>query len=163
MKKEKKESLQGLKIVFFLLIVLVIVLGILIYFKEVRKQEKVSANIVIPILEGSSEYEFGIDTLALSKEKEREYIFKITNYSKGKMLSENTHYYIDVENHTNHKIALKRNNEEEDLMQGENIMVLESSFSNNKKEEVLYHLYLTSVAEVKSDEFIYVRIVSQKD
>ena len=161
MKKKKKESLQSLKIIFILLLLLIIILGILIYRKEKKKQKTVLANITIPILEATSEYEFGIDTLALSKEEKKEYIFKITNYNKKKQLSEDTNYYLDVENHTNHKIALKRN--KEDLMRGENTVVLESTFSKDKKEEVYYHLYLTSVAEVNNDEFIYIRIVSQKD
>jgi len=163
-KEKKSSSLLYLKIIFFFLIFCVILLGILIYKKEQQKKENPPANIIVPIIKATYQFEFGIDTLALSKEPEQEYVFKVTNYREKDLLKKALPYRITVINPTNVTISLTKEEDTKDLMQEQKLTIIEEgNLSTTTKENIYYHVKITSATEAKSDEFIYIKIESPED
>ena len=123
--KEFFQSLTFLKIVFRFLILVIIILSICIHQKKSELEENPPAHMIVPVIAKESKYEFGIDTLELSKEETKEYVFKITNYKENKINQEEITYYLLIENPTSAEIRLTRNEEDKDILEGNKALKIE--------------------------------------
>lgn len=145
-----------LMIVFVSLLILVIVLGILVFIKS---KNNVAVNMVIPIIEKDSEIEFSIDLASLKKEKD--YVFKIVNYRNEEVISENIPYTITIENNTNSKIKLTRNDAKNNLMKKQSSTTLDSlKMYKNEKEEIYFHITFEKVGKIKEKDLVNIKIKS---
>ena len=167
-KEEKKRTVKDffssvlfLRILFVCLIVLVIGLGILIYQKEKKEEKEVHSHITVPVYQLESEFEFGIDVALLAKEKNKEYIIKVTNYKDDKVNTEEISYQVLVENPTDCVVSVKKNDDKENLMKEQKSSLIEGGvLSASEKEDVYYHVFIDSMGKLKSDDLLHVKIIS---
>ena len=163
-KKDWKEFFQStpfLLSVFIGLIILIVILGVCIYKNEKKKEEEFDAHITIPVLKVSSNFEFGVDASLLVDEKNREYIFKITNYRNEDKAKEEIPYQVVIENTTNSIITLTKGDSTDNLIQEQEETVLEEVMPfSEENEEVYYHLRIDSFEDLKMDDFIQIKIIS---
>ena len=158
--KEFFSSIMFLKIIFVILIIVVIVLGIFIYKKEKSDDNKQYAHISVPINQLGSDFEFGIDALLLSKENNKEYILKITNYKDNKVNKEEIPYQVIIENPTDCIISVTKNDEDKNLMVEQLSTMIEGMLGSSKKEDIYYHIVIDSIGNLQSNDFLSVKIVS---
>ena len=102
-KKSKKKttedllnSTKRLTIVFVLLLILVIFLLVVCVIKYKESKENEFANMVIPVYETNTNYEFNINAKILNEVDG--YTFKIVNYKKDEINKEEIPYKIEVKN-----------------------------------------------------------------
>ena len=81
-KKKKNETNKTQVIIFISLIILVLILLVLCIVKNNEANKNKYANMVIPIYEENTDFEFNINAKILSEVDE--YTFKIVNYKKNK-------------------------------------------------------------------------------
>lgn len=158
--KEFFSSLLFLKIFFGILIILVIVLGVLIYQKESQSEEEELAHITVPVYQVGTGFEFGIDAALLSKESNKEYILKITNYKGNKKIKEDVPYQIIVENPTDSIISIKKNHDKDNLMQEQKNTIIEDVMPSKDKADIYYHIVIDSVGNLQNNDLYSVKIVS---
>ena len=158
--KEFFSSIMFLKIIFVILIIVVIVLGLFIYKKEKNDDNKQYAHISVPVNQLGSDFEFGIDTLLLSKENNKEYILKITNYKDDKVNKEEIPYQVIIENPTDCIISVTKDNEDKNLMVEQLSTTIEGKLTSALKEDIYYHIVIDSVGNLQSNDLLSVKIVS---
>lgn len=159
-KKEKRNifNLDNLlKLVFFLLLILVIVLGVMVYKKDNEMSGKVTANIVIPVFEEGSSSSVTINADNLSSD----YIIKVTNYRGDSINSSELKYSVNVLNSTSSSIQVLKNKSQDNLMvDNKNTIIEGETLKKNTKENVYYYIRINDYSKVKKDEKIVVRIDS---
>ena len=164
MKKKKKKlgfkevvsSKKVLSIIFFLLLILVIVLIILCVIKT-KNDKYVAANIVIPVFEENTNFEFSLDAKSLSELNE--YIFKIVNYRKNKINKDKIKYQIEVVNNTDSLLEVKIDDQGKNLMTNQQDSIFdEVTLSNEEKESIYYYVKLKDIKNLKKDDLIYIRV-----
>ena len=157
--KEIVTSVTFLKVVFFLLVILVIILGILLYQKDKKEKAAFDSNITIPLYQLDPSFTFGVDVLALSKEKSKDYVIKVTNYKQDYISEEEISYQVLIENLTSAEITLTKDDSKDNLIQEQKKTLLEEVMpSSGEKEETYYHIHLSSLSS-KEREFIRVKII----
>ena len=160
-KKDKKKSIFNLdnllKLVFFILLILVIVLGVMVYKKDNEMSGKVTANIVIPVFEEGSSSSVTINADNLSSD----YIIKVTNYRGDSINSSELKYSINVLNSTSSSIQVLKNKSQDNLMvDNKNTIIEGETLKKDTKENVYYYIRINDYSKVKKDEKIVVRIDS---
>ncbi len=160
-KKDKKKSIFNLdnllKLVFFILLILVIVLGVMVYKKDNEMSGKVTANIVIPVFEEGSSSSVTINADNLSSD----YIIKVTNYRGDSINSSELKYSVNVLNSTSSSIQVFKNKSQDNLMvDNKNTIIEGESLKKDTKENVYYYIRINDYSKVKKDEKIVVRIDS---
>lgn len=166
MKKKKKKTAQDLlnsvktlTIVFILLLVLVIFLFVLCAIKYKESKENEFANMVIPIYEVNTDYEFSINAKVLSEIDN--YTFKIVNYKKNKINAEEMSYKIEIKNNTNSIIKVTRNDSNKDLMkEQEESIIDENTLKKDTKDNIYYHVKITKTKDISKDDLIYIKITN---
>ena len=154
-------STSFLAIIFIGLIILIVCLGIGIYQKEQKKIEEFDAHITIPVLKKDSNFEFGVDSYLLTKEHNKEYIFKITNFRNDEKALEEIPFQIVIENDTKASISLTRGDLSEDLIKGQKKTAIDDIMPLSQEDEAIYyHLKITSSKSLKKDQFIQIQILS---
>lgn len=157
--KEFWQSELTLKVVFFLLLILVMVLSILVYQKNKKVDEEVRANIVIPILKEEDHFDLKISASSLAISKE--YILKITNYKDGIINPSELSYKITIENGADCILEVTKDDLEENLMiVQEKSEILNQVLIGGEKEEVYYHIRMKLSNSVQNDDLIQVHIES---
>ena len=166
MKKSKKKNVQDLlksvktlTIVFALLLILVIFLLVLciVKYKESKKNE--FANMVIPVYETNTNYEFNINAKILSEVGE--YTFKIVNYKKKDINKEEIPYKIEIKNDTNSTIKVTKNNDNKNLMGNKKEKIIdEVTLNKDEKEDIYYHIKITKSNDITKDDLIYIKIIN---
>ena len=166
MKKKKKKttedllnSTKKLMIVFIVLLVLVIFLFILCVIKYKESKENEFANMVIPVYELNTNYEFNINAKILSEVDG--YTFKIVNYKKDEINKEEIPYKIEIKNDTNSTIKVTKGDNKKDLMNKQKSAIIdEVTLKKDKKENIYYHIKITNSKDLTKDDLIYVKITN---
>ena len=166
MKKKKKKNVQDLlnsvktlTIIFSLLLVLVIFLLIVCVIKYKESKENAFANMVIPIYETNTDYEFSINAKTLSEVDE--YTFKITNYKKNDINKEEIPYKIEIKNDTNSIIKVTKDDSIKDLMKNQKeTIIAENTLKKDKKQNIYYHIRITKSKDLTSKDLIYIKITN---
>lgn len=166
MKNKKKKttddllnSTKKLMIVFILLLVLVIFLFVLcvVKYKESKKNE--FANMIIPVYELNTDYEFSVNAKILSEVDE--YVFKIVNYKKEDINKEEIPYKVEIKNDTNSTIKVTKDSSKKDLMDKQKEKIIdEVTLEKNKKQDIYYHIKITKSKDLTADDLIYVKIIN---
>ena len=165
-KKTKKKNIQDLlnsvktlTIVFILLLILVISLLVLCVIKYKESKENAFANMVIPVYETDTNYEFNINAKVLSEVEE--YTFKIVNYRKKELNKEELPYKIEIKNDTNSVIKVTKNDSKKDLMKDQKETIIdENTLKTDKKENIYYHIKITKSNDLTKDDLIYIKITN---
>ena len=164
-KKEKKtiqdllKSTQTLLIVFVALLILVITLLVLCVVKYKESKNDGFANMVVPIYETNTNYEFSINAKILSETDE--YIIKVTNFRKDQINKEEFSYKIEINNETNSTIKVTKDDSKKDLMKDQANTVIEGrTLKKDKKDSVYYHVKITNYKDLSQDDSIYIKIVN---
>ena len=154
-------SLPFLISTFCILLLVVIYLGVLIYQKEKKKEESIDAHITVPVLKIGSNFEFGVDASLLVKEKNKEYIFKVTNYRGEELNDTEVEYAIVIENPTKTVISLTKEDGTDNLITDQERTVIEGEkLAGGEQKEVYYHLKIDSFEDLKTDDFITIQVLS---
>lgn len=163
-KKTKKKtfkdiinSTKTLTILFVLLLILVIFLTVLCVIKNKEADENEFANMVIPVYELNTDYEFSINAKTLSEVDE--YVFKIVNYKKDEINKEELPFQVEINNDTNSIIKVTKDNGKKDLMKQQKQTVLKKEIlKKDEKDSVYYHIKITKNNELNRKDLIYVKI-----
>ena len=167
-KEEKKKTIKDffssllfLRLLFCFLILFIIGLGVLIYRKEKTEEKEIKPHITVPVYQAESDFEFGIDASLLAKEKNKEYIIKVTNYKDDKVNTEEISYQVLIENPADCVISVKKNGEKENLMKEQKSTLIEGEvLPSNEEKDIYYHIFIDSVGKLKSDDLLHVKIIS---
>ena len=166
MKKKKQKNVQDLlksvktlTVVFVLLLVLVIFLLVLCVIKYKESKANEFANMVIPVYETNTNYEFSINAKTLSEVED--YTFKIVNYKKNGINKEEIPYKIEIKNNTNATIKVTKDDSKKDLMKNqEETIIDEVTLKKDKKENIYYHIKITKSKDLTKDDLIYIKITN---
>lgn len=167
MKKQKKKktvqdllnSVKTLTVIFVLLLVLVIFLFVLCVIKYKEAKENEFANMVIPVYELNTDYEFNINAKTLSEVNE--YVLKIVNYKKDEINKEEIPYKIEIKNETDSIIKVTKNDSKKDLMKKQkNTIIEENKLKKDEKENIYYHIKITKSNDLTNKDLIYVKITN---
>ena len=157
--KDIMNSTKTLLIIFSLLLVLVIFLVVLCVIKNKEADENLYANMVIPVYELNTNYEFSINAKTLSEVDE--YVFKITNYKQEEINKEEIPYKIEIKNETNSIIKVTKDNSKKNLMKKQKQTVLkEITLKKDEKDNIYYHVKINKNGELKKDDLIYIKITN---
>ena len=155
-------STKFLSIVFVILLILVVVLSFLAY--NMRKENpdlKIKPKIIIPLIQENDQLGFSINAIELSQASE--YVFKITNYKKDKIIAVNIPYKLEIENGTDSVIEVFENDSNKDLMQNKRSLVLDNQVMPGKEEKnIYYHIRMKKKGELKDLDTINVVINTGK-
>ena len=166
MKKKKQKNVQDLlksvktlTVVFALLLALVIFLLVLCVIKYKESKANEFANMVIPVYEINTNYEFSINAKTLSEVED--YTFKIVNYKKNGINKEEIPYKIEIKNNTNATIKVTKDDSKKDLMKNqEETIIDEVTLKKDKKENIYYHIKITKSKDLTKDDLIYIKITN---
>lgn len=156
--KELINSTKFLTVVFILLIILVIVLSVLCYIKTEKEKKYKPSDISIPVLSSNTQSGFGINAATLAYSKE--YVFKITNYNKKEINKEKTDYKITIINRNDCVVKITKDDSDVDLMKNQEETIITGSLNSEEKEEIYYHVKITSFGELEGKDLISVEINS---
>lgn len=106
MKRKIKEN--KLLIIFMCLLVLVIGLGIRIFFLEKNKSkvEQTRVDMVVPIIKNNTNYSYMVTFNNIKKDKKIIYTFKITNYRNKSINSKEVSYDLSIKHDNNLDIKI---------------------------------------------------------
>ncbi len=157
--KDLLNSTKRLMIVFILLLILVMFLFVLCVIKYKESKENEFANMIIPVYELNTNYEFSINAKILSEVDE--YTFKIVNYKKKEINKEEIPYKIEIKNNTKSTIKVTKNDDKKDLMNNEKETIIdEVTLKKEEKENIYYHIKITKSKDLTKDDLIYVKIMN---
>ena len=165
-KKQNKKNVQDLlksvktlTVVFILLLVLVIFLLVLCVIKYKESKANAYANMVIPVYEVNTDYEFSINAKILSEVDE--YVFKIVNYKNKEINKEEIPYKIEIKNDTNSIIKVTKDDSKKDLMKNQKETIIdENTLKKDTKENIYYHVKITKINDISKDDLIYIKIIN---
>ena len=166
MKKKKKDkktiqdllkSVKTLTIIFILLLILVIFLFVLCVVKYKKSKENEFANMVIPVYELNTNYEFNINAKTLSEVNE--YVLKIVNYKNKSINSEEIPYKIIIKNDTKSVLKVTKDDSNKNLMKKQKETVIdEMTLKKEEKQSIYYHIKITKSNDLTRNDLIYVKI-----
>lgn len=165
-KKQNKKNVQDLlksvktlTVVFILLLALVIFLLVLCIIKYKESKANAYANMVIPVYEVNTDYEFSINAKILSEVDE--YVFKIVNYKNKEINKEEIPYKIEIKNDTNSIIKVTKDDSKKDLMKNQKETIIdENTLKKDTKENIYYHVKITKINDISKDDLIYIKIIN---
>lgn len=159
-KNQKKNILQSTKtltILFIGLLALVIFLLVLCIIKNNEANNNQYANMVIPVYELNTDYDFSINAKILSEVDE--YVFKVTNYKENKINKEKIPYKVEIKNETDSIITITKDSSKKNLMKDQKSTILdEITLGTKEKENIYYHIKVTKKGSLKKDDLIYIKI-----
>ncbi len=160
-KKKEDKSLNLLKIVFCLLIVLVIVLSVVVVKKKQEFNDKVNANIAIPIINKETEAAFSINLKSLSEKGQ--YIFRISNSRANDINTEDLNYTIYVQNNTDSKISLTKYGSDKDLITNQQETIINGGkVAKNEKVSEYYVVKITDAGSLGKKDMVNVKVAVTK-
>jgi predicted lipase len=165
-KKKKKKTFKDfindtktLTVLFFILLALVIFLIVLCVIKNNEQDKNQYANMVIPVYELNTKYEFNINAKTLSEVDE--YVFKIVNYKKNELNKEEIPFKVEIKNDTSSVIKVTKDASKKDLMKDQKSTILpEITLSNKEEESVYYHVKIVKSKGLTRDDLIYITIMN---
>jgi len=152
--KEIITSTKFLSVVFILLLMLVVFLSVMAYsMRETNKDLKYKPKITLPLVQENDELGFSINALELAESKE--YVFKITNYKKDKVIAVNIPYTLKIENGTDSIIEVYEDNSKKDLMQNQRSLVLDNQEMPSKTtKDIYYHVKMKKKGTLHAQDMI---------
>lgn len=157
-KEQKITTERVLLVIFILLLILVIFLAIKVVLKK-KEVEKNTADLVVPILNVSSEEELSLNLSALVEDEE--YILKIVNYKDEKVNEEEIPYTITIENNSDSEIEVTKDYSDHNFMIDQEAVIIEDQKLRGKvKQDVYYHIKITKEKNVKNSDEIGIKIAS---
>lgn len=158
-KTQKTTSEKVLTIIFYALIVLVIILLLIAIKKDKSTQQTTKSNIVIPLIKANSKNEFSLDLSSLTKNKEKEYVFEVTNYKKETINNTNTSYQIIITKPTDVSLKVYKNNSDENLLpNNDDQFIITSELSKEAKSTDQYKLIIKLNKEPTQNSKVNVNI-----
>lgn len=165
-KKSKSSKLKNsitteriLLTVFILLLIIVAVLTFFVIKKKKENDNKLAANLVIPVIEKGTEENFSLNVNSFGDEDE--YILKLTNYRGKKINEKEISYAVTVENNSASEIEVTKDDSADNLMiDQESIIIEDQKLKGKVKQDVFYHIKVTKKNDVKDDDRIYVKVSS---
>lgn len=158
-KIQKPTSEKVLTIIFYALIVLVIILLLIAIKKDKSTQQTTKSNIVIPLIKVNSKNEFSLDLSSLTKNKEKEYVFEVTNYKKETINNTNTSYQIIITKPTYVSLKVYKNNSDENLLpNNDDQFIITSELSKETKSTDQYKLVIRLNKEASKNSKVNVNI-----
>ena len=157
-KKESNKVNILLQAIFFILLFVVVVLGILVVKKDNENKNKVVANIVVPVFEKDNQSSITINADALTSD----YIVKVTNYkSIDNVNKEEFTYDVSIQNNTSTNVIVKKGKNGKNLMNDSKSTIISGEkLKKSVKENVYYYISVDDINKVKSKEKILFKIVS---
>ena len=152
--KEVITSTKFLSIVFILLLMLVVFLSVMAYsMREANKDLKYKPKITLPLVQENDELGFSINALELAESKE--YVFKITNYKKDKVIAVSIPYTLKIENGTDSIIEVYENSSKKDLMQNKRSLVLDNQeMPSETTKDIYYHVKMKKKGTLHAQDMI---------
>ena len=155
------DSLIVLKAIFCILVVLVVFLGIVAIVKKKEHDNRISANIYVPIVNKEDESAFSVNLRALNQSSE--YIIRISNYNSKYVNKKDLKYTIDVQNTTDSKIKLTEYGSNKNLLSdGEQSIIEGGKVAKDKKKDVYYVIKMDTPGTLGKDDYINVKIKATK-
>ena len=143
--KDKITTEKILLIVFILLLILVICLSVMVFKKKKENDEKLAANLVIPVLKAGTEENITLNVDSLVNEEE--YILKLTNYRKNEVNKE--------------EIEVTKDYSDYNLMiDQESIIIEDQKLRGDAKQDVFYHIKVTKKSDINEEDKINIKIAS---
>lgn len=155
--KDIVTSTKFLSIVFFSLLILVIILGVLCYKRISDEKSKKKSNMNIHIAKKEDTSEFDINAAALASVSE--YIFRVSNYD-DKLNDEEIPYTITISNKLDCVIEVTKDDDKKSLINTQEETKIEGVLSNKEKEDIYYHVKIVSKGKLDSRDLINVKIDS---
>ena len=160
-KTPKTNSDKVLITVFFLLLILVVILGISVLNAKNKNIDKIKANVIIPVLGTKLNNSLSVDISNMKKTEEKEYIFKIANYRGNKINKENIEYQINLTKPKNVTLKLYKNDNNTNLLSNKETLEIGGiQLERNKKKVDLYRLVIKSNKKTTKDDKIEIIIKS---
>ena len=152
--KEVITSTKFLSVVFILLLMLVVFLSVMAYsMREANKDLKYKPKITLPLVQENDELGFSINALELAESKE--YVFKITNYKKDKVIAVSIPYTLKIENGTDSIIEVYENSSKKDLMQNKRSLVLDNQeMPSETTKDIYYHVKMKKKGQLHDQDMI---------
>ena len=156
-----KDSTDVLLIIIFTaLLVLTIFLSVKVFNMHNELKEHVRANIVIPILQSSTNNDISVDLKDLKKGKVKEYTFKISNY-RGDIINQDVlNYLIEVVPNKNVEVEIYKNDSKEAITIDEDGKIKDNSLVGNEKQEDIYKLKIKALKNMKAKDLLTIKIAS---
>ena len=157
-KKESNKVNILLQAIFFILLIVAVVLGILVVKKDNENKNKVVANIVVPVFEKDNQSSITINADALTSD----YIVKVTNYkSIDNVNKEEFTYDVSIQNNTSANVIVKKGKNGKNLMKDSKSTIISGEkLKKSVKENVYNYISVYNINKVKSKEKILFKIVS---
>lgn len=155
--KSKTEMI--LLIIFIILLILVFILGGLVWKAKKTNSKKVTANLVIAVLDFNKEHNFSLNVANLVNKKE--YILKITNYRGDNVNQEEIPYTITLTNESKANVEVTKDESDQNLMVDQEATIIEDlKLKSGVKQDTYYYIKITGNDKVKSDDKINIKISS---
>ena len=154
--KKEVDHTKALKIIFFALLIVVILLCHRLS-KISKTEEKIDANIVIPIVEKKDLNEFSIDVSDMKKQDELDYVIKLINYEDENITKENINYKITITKIDGIKIEKTKIGEEKQIKED----VIKGQMQNKEQEEIYYKLHLKATKNMNESAQISIKIETE--
>ncbi len=156
-KKLKTEHI--LLAIFILLLIVVICLSFMVVKKKKENEDKLSADLVIPVLKAGTEENVSLNLSSLAKEDE--YVLKITNYRDKKINDKELPYTITVLNETDSSIEVTKDYSAQNLMiDQESIIIEDQKLRGKVKQDVYYHIKVVDEKNVSENDIISIKVNS---
>lgn len=160
-KAKKADSSMALLIAFCLLLVVVIVLSIVVIQKKHENKNKITANIVIPIVNKEDESAFNINVSELNRKGQ--YVFRIANYKDKEINQEDLNYTVDIKNSSDSRISVTQHGSDENLMVDQNRTIIAGGkLGKHEKDSLYYVIKILEPGTIKKTDLISVKITSSK-
>lgn len=157
--KEYNKQDKILLYTFIGLIALVLVLGVVaLNVDKIHKNNE--TDIVIPIIEESSENQWSIDVSNMEKGEEKNYIFSVRNYKDKKVLESGISYSIEISSSENITISVYKNNSSKNLITSDDMIIENNVFEKEGKTEDTYKVVIKAKTSPKKGEQLTIKINS---
>lgn len=157
--KTKTEKI--LSIVFIIMLLLVIVLLCIAINKKKELAKKQNADIVIPVLEKSTNNTVNIDISNLKEKGLKSYSFKITNYKDKKTNSKQIEYKLSINTLENDvELKLYKNKDDKNLLTNSEKYEITAKLPKDKKHEDVYTIIIKANKSTGKNKTIEVKVAS---
>lgn len=150
-----------LTVSFLVLLIIVIILGIKAIGLKKEADAKKDVDIVIPVLEKTTNNTFSVDLSEMTEDEIMEYKFMITNYKGNVIAEEDIEYEIELTNNSDAvSVKLYKGKNDENLLTStSNTYNIKSNvLSKEKKNSDTYYLIIRVKDEVEADDNISIKI-----
>ena len=144
--------------IFIILLLVVIGLGYKIYQKNKEMKKEDNCNVLFPIYKDRGNMTLSVNAKDLSNAGG--YVIKVTNYKGDKINKKDVNYNLKIENKTNLKLKMYKDNTDKDLINGNEVVEVNNKLEKNVKKKDYYTIIVDGREKVKNNEKIVLMISS---